>query len=162
VRRLRDTEPELRRAIVALNRRTLLADEKDALVRGGEESVTLLSRLATDHEVAELPRTQAIGLLGSLQFTGSSQEDLDRRDHGRFISLMKHLLTDSRPAIRAVASIQLVRFLRVGELLGPRFQVDRGAITRALRETVDRGGLPVATDEFLKSWLDREARQYGV
>jgi hypothetical protein len=156
VKRLRDFEPPVRDAIVALNRRDLSAEQRSAFLREGIRGHELLLGIASDEAVADLPRCNAVGLLFQMQFRGPDLEELRHRDRRPLLMAMVGLLMSPREAVRGTAAASLGHLLSLHALANPYHGwIDRPLIVEALRGTLVRDDVHKATREYLVRILER-------
>ena len=157
MRPLRQTEPELRRAIQVLNRRDLTAGDQALFYGRGAEAHRLLLRLAADEEVADLPRRQALHLLYGLQLRGPDLDELRTRDHLPLLSALVALLSSPRQGVRSTAATILARLLELAvRRTFSHFSFDPTPFITALRHT-DRTSFDQGTQEYLERWLQKYA-----
>jgi hypothetical protein len=156
VRPLRSTTPDLRRAIVVLNHRQVEEADEWALLRSVENGEPLLLRLASDDEVADLPRSNALWLLAKLQFRGFSEQDLRSRDRKAMLDVVVELLSSSRPRVRETAVAVAVYLLRVSPHTASQpFRDAAVQLVGALREAMKSGGLRARTCDYLEAVLPK-------
>jgi hypothetical protein len=163
VRPLRSTSPDLRRAIVVLNRRQVAEADEWSFLRSVPNGEALLLRLVSDDLVADLPRSNALWLLAKLQFRGVSEEDLRARNRDAMLALVLQLLSSSRPRVREAAVAVAVYLLRVSPHTAS--QPFRQASTRlvdALRAAIKAGGLRAQTCDYLDAVLPKLSPDGGA
>jgi hypothetical protein len=156
MRPLRETDPELRRAIVTLNRRMVPEADEWALIRSLEDGEALLLRLVSDDQVADLPRTNGISLLVSMQFRTSVTGDSHPRRPDAVADTVLRLLKSSREKVREAAAIACVRLLRLSPLTTAQpFRESGARIVTGLREAMVDGRFNARVREYLEHMIPR-------